>query len=121
MNGQGLANDGFNGHARIQGRKRVLKNNLHVAANFAKRIAAHGANVLTIELDFTRTGFDQTQNASAGGGLAATRLAHHAQGFACIDVKAHTINGMNAIDLAAKNATFDWEVFGQTFDFQQRH
>jgi hypothetical protein len=119
VNGECFTNDGLYRHAWIQRRKGVLENDLHVAPNFTQGLTAHGRHVLTIELYFTRTGFDQTQNTATRGGLAATRLTHHAQGLTGINVKSYAINSVNTVYFTTKNTPFDGKLFGQAIDFKQ--
>ena len=117
MNGQGLANDGLHGHARIQRCKRILKNNLHVTANFTQGIRAHACDVLAIELHFTRTGLNQAKDAAPRSRFATARLSHHAQSFTCSNFKVDAINGMETIHFTPEDTAFDRKVLGQSFDF----
>ena len=119
VDGQRLANDGFDRHARVERCERVLKNDLHVASHFAQRLRVHGGDVLAVEADLAAAGLDQPQDAAARGGLAATGLAHHAQGFASGNAEADAVHGVHAVDFTAEQSPLDREIFGQALDLQQ--
>jgi hypothetical protein len=73
-----FAHGGANRHPRIERGERVLKNDLHVAAHRAKRLALEPADVHAVEPDITARRLDEAENGPAEGGLAAARFAHDA-------------------------------------------
>src|SRR5579864_3909195 len=56
-----LANNGFDAHARVKRRHRVLKNDLHLAAQGAQACSASGEPILTGEEDLPRVSLDEAQ------------------------------------------------------------
>ena len=76
--GQGLADD----HARVQGRVRVLKNDLDPALVIHELPCRHGKDILALEQGLARRCLVQTHQRQANGGLARARFADQAQRFA---------------------------------------
>ena len=119
VDGQRFTNDGFDRHARVERGEGVLKNDLHVTPHFAQRLRVHGGDVLAIESHLAIAGLDQAQDATARGGLAATGLAHHAQGFPGSNAEADAVHGMHSVNFTAEQPPLDREVFGQALDLQK--
>jgi hypothetical protein len=69
---------------------------------------------LAIEIQFARTGLNQSKDAAPRGRFATARLSDHAQSFTRSDVETHTINGMNTVNFTSEYSPFDGKVLGQT-------
>jgi ABC-type dipeptide/oligopeptide/nickel transport system ATPase subunit len=91
-------------HARIEGRVRVLKDDLHPPPNGAElRLFARRA-VLAFEGDASAGRIEQTQNRPSERGLAAPRFADETECFPLADVEAHVVDGANVSLHARKRA-----------------
>src|SRR5215469_13989140 len=71
VNGQSLANDGADRHARIERGIRILKNNLQVARQHPQLRPVERGDVRRLKPNFSGGWLDQAQDAAAGGGFAA--------------------------------------------------
>ena len=100
--------DGF---PRVQGGKRVLEDDLHILAPLAQLSSAELQNVFAVKDHPAGGGFDQPQDAAAGGGLAAAGFAHDAEGLALFQGKGDIVDGV-------QHAPAGLEVFFQVLDFQ---
>src|SRR5262249_44098681 len=69
---QRLADDRAHRHAGVQRRVRVLEDDLHVSPQVAERALVECGDVLVAEPHLARGGLDETENAAAGGRLAAS-------------------------------------------------
>ena len=96
MHQQRLHDGKADGDARVQRGKRVLEDELDIAAQPLQRAGGQVANVLPAKLDHAALAFDQAQQRAAGGRFAATRFADQRQRFAGPDVKADFFNRVNA-------------------------
>jgi hypothetical protein len=70
MNDRRLTQNIAHSHAGIERAERILKNDLHVAAQAAQFTGAGGQQVMTIEPKAARSGLDQTQRQPAQRALA---------------------------------------------------
>src|SRR5215213_9931100 len=61
VNNQWFRDDIAHAHARIERRVRVLKDNLHLLAQFSQLAASHCQHIAVIEDDFARGRLDQSQ------------------------------------------------------------
>ena len=120
VDGQRLADDRADRHARVERGERVLEDDLHVAAERVQLLAAECDDVPALEPDLARGRLDQPQDAAAGGRLAAAGFADQAQRLAGGDVEAHAVDGVHAVELAREQAAADREVLDQILDAQQR-
>ena len=120
MNHQRLADDGADGHARTERRERILEDDLHVAGDGAQLVLAHGRDVLAFEPDLARGRLDEAENAAAGRRLPAAGLADEAQGLAFLDVKAHAVDRVHAIDHARQEPSANGKLLDETIHGQQR-
>jgi hypothetical protein len=59
------------GHARAEGRMRVLEDHVHLAAEGAQLPGRHAGDVRAVEYDAAAVRLGQAQHAAADGGLAA--------------------------------------------------
>ena len=75
---QRLGDDRADGHARVQRRVRVLKDDLHVPPHPPHVAGVKLQDVGAFELDASRGRVDEPEDAAPDGGLARARLAHEA-------------------------------------------
>src|SRR6516225_4370650 len=80
MNGQRLAYDRADCHARIERGIRILENDLHVAAQRPQLGPVERRDVRTLKPHLARGRLNQAQDAAPGGGLPAARFAYQTQG-----------------------------------------
>src|SRR5664280_2346013 len=88
-------------HPWVERGERVLEDDLDVPPDVAHRSGAQAHQLLSVEPDGARRGLDQLQDRPPGGGLAASRLTHEAEGLGPVDVEADTAHGMDVAHLAA--------------------
>ena len=102
----------FHGQARVERCVTVLKHHLRLAPIGFERQgrAPHG---LAIKNHLTLVGGNQLHEQTRGGGFAATRLAHHAQGLAFEHIKVHPVNSTHHAAAFAEHVFFQWEMFDQ--------
>jgi hypothetical protein len=89
---QRLGDDRTHVEARIERRKRVLKDHLHVAPLGAQRGGAEGQQIRTVEYDLSRSRLDEPQDGAPQGRLSATGLPHHAE---CLAVSQGKIDAVD--------------------------
>ena len=92
---QRLLDHPLHGQARVERSERVLEDDLHVAPQVAHPLRREGQDVLALEPDLARGGFDEAQDAEPGGGLAAARLAHEPQGFVFPEAEGDVVHGVH--------------------------
>ena len=114
-----LGDDLADGHARVERGVRVLEDVLHVAAHRLEFLLLHLGHVVTTEEDGSRGWGREAHDAAAGRRLAAAGLADEAEGLAGIDVKAHVLDGLDLLLLAAEDARVDGELLGEMLDVKQ--
>ena len=117
---QCLADDGADGHARIERGERILEDDLHVAAQPLQRAAIERGNVPALEPYLARGGFDQPQDAAPGGRLATPRFAYYSERLSGSEVEAHPVDRMHALHFAREDATLHREMLDQIAHAQQR-
>ena len=98
--------DGLSGVQRGIG---ILEDQLHILAGKAQLLLVHLIDVLALEQDLTGGGLYQTQNGTAGSGLAAAGLTNQTQGLTLFDGKADVIHSVEHTALGGK-------MFGQILD-----
>src|SRR6185437_13672105 len=108
-------------HARIERRIRILKDDLHLAAQRAQRLAGEREHILPIEAHLARRGLDEAQNAPARGGLAAPRLAHESQRLARRNVERDAIDGLHRAGVPPEESPRDREVLDEIPHREPRH
>ena len=106
-------------HLRVERGERVLKDHLHVEPRLAQLRLVQRHDVLAIEVDLARQGIDQPQDRTPGGGLAATRFTHKAQGLALVDREGEILHRMHIGDRAPEEPALDRKPRGQVLDRQQ--
>ena len=84
---QRLGDDRPYRHARVQAGLRVLKDHLHLRAEFPQIIALQRRQVMFAQPDFTGGRRVKAQDRPARGGLAATGFANDAQRLAFQNVE----------------------------------
>ena len=114
-----FADDPAHGEARVQRRKRVLEDELHVAAERPHLPRRDVCDVLTLEDDPAGIGLHQIEHGTAEGGLAAAALAHEAHALPALDGEVNAIHRAHVPHHAAQQAVPDRKILLQVFDFQQ--
>lgn len=76
-----LADDVAYGDARVERGVGVLEDHLDLATEFAQILSPSGGDVSLTEHDLAGRGWHEAQQRATEGGLAATRLANHAEGL----------------------------------------
>src|SRR5436853_7563984 len=79
VNDPGLADHVEDAHSGIERGKRVLKDDLHIAAQTAQLCSRRVQNTTTIEADSPRRRLNKLQQHSSQSSLAASGLAHQTQ------------------------------------------
>src|SRR5262249_26130911 len=87
-----LGHDVADIHARVQGRVRVLEDDLQLAAVGPHLAAGEAVDAGAAQLDRAGGGLDQLQHRLAGGRLAATALADQAQRLSGADREADAVD-----------------------------
>jgi hypothetical protein len=110
---QRLGDDRPHGHARIQRRIRILKDDLHVPADAAQVAGVEVEHVLPFELDGAGGRLDEPEDAAPDGGLPRSRFAHEAERLASSDAEADAVDGFDVGDDAPEDAALDGKVLLQ--------
>src|SRR5207245_9711795 len=92
MNDQRLGDDVLDAVTGIEGGKRILKNDLQVAAEAAHFTRAGGEQVAAFEADAAGGGFNQAQDQAAQRAFARSGFANQAKGLAGFDVESDVID-----------------------------
>jgi len=95
MNGEGLANNGPDGHAGVQGSVWILKDNLHIAPFAAQLLFAQLQKIHAIEPYSSGVRLDQAQDGPAGGRFSTTGFADQPECLAFIDVKTNVVDSFD--------------------------
>jgi len=119
VNDEGLADDGADAHAWVQGAAGVLEDDLHLTAEFAEGRAAGGVDVLAVEGDGSRGGGDEAEDGASDGGLAAAGLADEAECFSGSDVEGDAVNGLHPSGGALEDAGAHGEVGVEVADAEE--
>ena len=104
MDADRFAHERADRHPGVQGRERVLKDELHLAAKPAERGARRGADRLALDAHVARGGRDQARERPCQRGLAAARFADDREGLPTCDGKGYAADGVNAARRAEKAA-----------------
>ena len=114
---QGLADDVEDGHAGIQRGEGVLKDDLHLAAQFLQAglvQLGHINHLIALAEEHLAGGWlVGPQDHAAGGGLAAAALAHQAERLPLMEGEAYAVHGAHMPDGAPHKAPLDGEVLLQ--------
>ncbi|KAG1390831.1 hypothetical protein G6F58_012875 [Rhizopus delemar] len=111
----------FDGHARVQRRIAVLEHHLRLAAEFAQRQCPR-ADRHAVKHQFAAILGDQLHHEPCGGGLAAARLPHPAQGLAVLHVAVNAVHRTHGVaaPLARQRVPLQRKVLDQPPHAQQR-
>src|SRR5262245_50364748 len=120
VNDQRLADDRADGHTRVQGRVRVLEDDLHFLAERAQRPLVECRHVPPLERDLAGRRLDQPEDRPAGRRLAAARLAYQPERLAGHDVERHVVDRVNPGHLAREQPAPNREVLLEVPDLEQR-
>lgn len=121
VNAQGFRDDVADGHTRIERTVRVLKNYLRFAAKWFGVRAGELGDVMSVEPDFARSGFNQSQERPPERGFATTAFADEADRLSFVDCETDTIHGAYPADGALQHTRADWEMGFKIFDFEKAH
>src|SRR5262249_41733503 len=117
MHADRFADDLANPHARVERAVRVLEDDLDTPAQTAQRFPVQVAEVETVEQDFALRRAFELQDAAAGRGLAAARLADKAERLAAANIEADAVDGLDLGNRARnKRSLGDWEIFLEAAD-----
>ena len=119
VDGQSLAHDRADRHARVERRERILKDDLHLPPQRAQSGRIEREHVRAVERDLAGRRLDETKNGPAGGRLAAARLADEAERLAALHVEGDAIDGANEPDGATEDAAGDREVLDEVANREQ--
>src|SRR5215510_2794337 len=109
MDADWLADDLANLHARIERAVRVLEDDLDTPAQTTQRFPPEVCEADTVEQDFALRRAFELQDAAAGRGLAATRLADQAERLAATNIEADAVNRLDVGNRARnERALGDW-------------
>ncbi len=92
---QRLGHDVLHLAARVQGRDRVLEDELQAGAHLAQLLAAQRGEVGALEQHAATGGGGKLHDGPTGRRLSATRLAHQAERLAFPDVEADAGHGVH--------------------------
>jgi hypothetical protein len=123
VDNQGLGQQILDSHSGIERPERVLKDDLHVAAQVAEFLATSCKQVAAFEANRTRGGLDESENEPPQGAFARTGFAHQAKGFATPDLKRDFVYCANYMLRArpARETAARGENFRKVLDLNQRH
>ena len=93
VDGDGLADDLGDGHARVERSEGILEDDLHLAAGVAQGAGVQCGQLLAVVADTAAGGFDKAQQEAAEGAFAATALANQAEGLARLNAEADIVHG----------------------------
>ena len=100
-----LTDDLAHGHTGLQRGEGILEDDLHLRAHIPHFLVGEGVHVLAVEQHLTAGLFTgQTQDGTAGGGLAAAGLADQTQSLALADGKAYIIDSLHILLVLAHAA-----------------
>jgi len=119
VHGKGFTDDVADRHTGIERAERVLKDQLHVAAQRAKLSARQAKYIFTIEKDLTAGSGYQAQDSSADGGFAAAGFADQAESFAGFDFETDAIDRFYPIDDAAEDSLADGKIGFEIINYYQ--
>src|SRR4051794_32727373 len=92
MDHEWLGNDVLDFHARVKRSVRILKNDLHFAAQLAQFAFAYRRQIAAIEFDFAARGLDQSQDAAARRGFSTAGFTDQPEGFAAENVERNAVH-----------------------------
>jgi hypothetical protein len=125
VNQQWLRYDVEHRHTRIERRKRILKDHLHLATERPQTPSWYPSEVHDIarrspEEDLTGGGFNGTQHAAGGRGFATTALPDERQGLAVADMEAHVVDRSDLADFTSQETLANGKQLLQMPDVKER-
>src|SRR5712691_6760405 len=120
MDGQRLADDCADFHARVERGIGILEDDLHVAAQRTERCAGEGGDVSAVKPDFAGGRLGQPQDAAPGRRFAAAGFADKTERLAGGDLEADPVDRMHLFGHTRQEAALDREVLDEVGDPQQR-
>src|SRR6516225_3035368 len=108
MHRQPFGNDVADCHARAQRTERILKHDLHVAAERPHLLETQALDVVAEEHD-RPVGGDQPQQRQPKGGLARAGFADHAQGLALAHGEADAVDRLDISDCGTQKPALHWK------------
>ena len=121
MNEQRLRDDVCDAETRIQRTERVLKDDLHVAAQSPQFILAKRQQVLTIKVDTSGRWFDKPQDQTTERAFSRPGFANHPERFTRLDSEGHPVDGAHlSASASVEKRLAEWEDFRQITNFYQR-
>src|SRR6266700_2037621 len=121
MDFQWLGNNLFHSHARVERSKRVLKDDLHVAAQPTQLGRRRAQNVLVVEAYAPGGWLDQTQDHPSQRGLATARLADQPERLTGLDIQRHPVDRAYLALGFAEHAVVGLVDLDQVADGEQGH
>ncbi len=106
-------------HARVERSKRILENDLHLAAHQAQLLALQLHQISSVEHDFARGRPIELENGLAGGRFAAAAFAHQPQGLAALDGEANVVDSLHMPHHALEDAAPNREILFQVAHHHQ--
>ena len=97
LDDEGLGDDVFHAHVRVQGRGGVLKDDLHLALAFLPQVRGRVVDVVAVEEDAARGGRIQAHDGAGQRGLSAAALTHKAQDLAAVQGKADVMQDLRPL------------------------
>ena len=113
---QRLGDDVFNAHARIERGVRILENNLHAPPQLAQLSCRDGEEVVAIERNCARVGFDEAQQQASDGAFSGAGFADDAERLAAFDVEGDIVDNTAWLSTATHGIGLD-----EMVDFNKGH
>src|SRR5262245_446920 len=114
MNFERFGDDRSDLHSRIEGRIRILEDDLHASPERPHLASIQFQQITPIKTNFAGSWFDQSQYASPHRGFTASGFSDQSKRFTAVDRERNAVDGAN--DLLVRNV----KVFLEVFDFNQR-
>lgn len=111
MDDQWLRDDVLHPVTGIEGGKRILENDLHIAPEAAHFTGTGGEQVAAFEMNIAGGGFNQAQDQATQRALSRSGFSHQAEGLARLDVERDVID---RADVARED-------LDEVSDFEQWH
>ena len=119
MDTERLADDVANGHSRIEGRVRILEDDLNVPPDGSHCLALESGDVATVEDDPSVGGLDQLDDRPAERRLAAPGLADDAERLAASNGEVDTGDRLHLPDRVLEDPGLDREVLDEALDAEK--
>ena len=110
----------LDGEARVQRRVRILEDQLHVAAQALHPARQDAEHILAVEPHAAGVRLHQAEDQARQRRLAASRLAHDAQGLAPLHLERHVVHRAHPGLRAVEHSAAQGEVLAQAARLEQR-